>query len=71
MAKKPSNLLAGLTNAKTRTFVILFGAIIVIGVGVAVMRGGQENTDVLSKQGSQAVGVPPQIKSTPGSIVSQ
>lgn len=71
MAKKPSNLLAGLTNAKTRTFVILFGAIIVIGVGVAVMRGNQESNDVLSKQGSQAVGVPPQIKSTPGSVVSE
>lgn len=52
MAKKPSNLLAGLTNAKTRTFVILFGAIIVIGVGVAVMRGNQESSDVLSDRKS-------------------
>ncbi len=72
MAKKPSNLLAaGLSNAKTRTFVILFGAIIVIGVGVAVMRGGQEKEDVLSKQGSQAIGVPAQIRATPGSVVSE
>lgn len=71
MAKKPSNLLAGLTNAKTRTFVILFGAVIVIGVGVAIMRGGKESEDVLAKQGSQAVGVPPQIKATPGSVVSE
>lgn len=72
MAKKPSNLIAaGLSNAKTRTFVILFGAIIVIGVGIAVLRGGQESEDVLSKQGSQAIGVPPQIKATPGSVVSE
>lgn len=71
MAKKPSNLLAGLTNAKTRTFVILFGAVIVVGVGIAILRGGKESEDVLAKQGSQAVGVPPQIKATPGSVVSE
>jgi type IV secretory pathway VirB10-like protein len=71
MAKKPSNLLAGLTNAKTRTFVILFGAVIVIGVGIAIMRSNSETEDVLAKQGSQAVGVPPQIRATPGSVVSE
>lgn len=70
MAKKPSKLLAGLTNAKTRTFVILFGAVIVIGVGVAVMRSSGETEDVLAKQGS-AVGAPPQISATPGSVVSE
>lgn len=71
MAKKPSNLLAGLTNAKTRTFVILFGAVIVIGVGIAIMRSNSETEDVLAKQGSQAIGVPPQIRATPGSAVSE
>jgi len=71
MAKKPSNLLAGLKNSKTRTFVILFGAVIVVGVSVAIMRNSGENEDVLAKQGSQAVGVPPQIKATPGSVVSE
>lgn len=71
MAKKTANLLVGLSNAKTRTFVILFGAIILIGVVIAIIRGQQKPTDVLSKQGSQAVSVPSEIKSTPGNIVSE
>jgi intracellular multiplication protein IcmE len=69
MAKK--NLLSGLSNAKTRTLVILFGAVIVIGVAIAVTRGKKEGADVLAKQGSQAASVPAQIKSTPGSNVSE
>lgn len=72
MANTPSTrLLSGLSNAKTRTFVILFGAIIIVGVGIALMRGKREGSDLLSKQGSQAVGVPSEIKTTPGGAVSE
>jgi len=71
MAKKSINLFANVKNAKTRTFVILFGAIIVIGIAVAITRNRSANQDPLSKQGSQAVAVPTSIQSTPGSTVSE
>ncbi|MBN9287061.1 MAG: hypothetical protein BGO43_11800 [Gammaproteobacteria bacterium 39-13] len=71
MANKPQNLLAGLSNSKTRTFVILLGAIIVVGVIVAIVRSKQTPEDVLSKQGSQAVPVPADIKATPGNVVPE
>lgn len=71
MAKKP-NMLSGVSNARTRTFIILFGAIIAVGVGFAFMRGKQNvGGDVLSKQGSQSIGVPTEIKATPGGAASE
>lgn len=70
MPPKTKNLLAGLTNAKTRTFVILFGAIVIGGVAIAFMNKKNEGSDVLSKQGSQATTVPTKIKATPGGIVT-
>ncbi len=71
MANKPQNLLAGLSNSKTRTFVILLGAIIFVGVVVAIVRSKQAPEDALSKQGSQAVPVPADIKATPGNVVPE
>ncbi len=71
MAKKPANLLSGLSSSKTRTFVILFGAVIVIGVLVAYLRRDKGPEDVLSKQGSQALAVPADIRATPGSVVPE
>lgn len=71
MAKK-LNLLAGLSNAKTRTFVILFGTVIAAGIAIAVMRSGNNSaTDTLAQQGSQTVAVPSSIRSTPGSVVPE
>lgn len=70
MPPKTKNLLAGLTNAKTRTFVILFGAIVIGGVAIAFMNKKNAASDVLSKQGSQATTVPTKIKATPGSVVT-
>lgn len=69
MAKKTS-LLSGLSNAKTRTFVILFGAIIIVGVAIAISRGKKADEDVISKQASQTVGVPSSIRATPGATVA-
>lgn len=71
MAKKQSNIISGLTNAKTRTLVLLFGGIIVIGVVIAVMRSKSTAGNALSKQGSQSIGVPSDINAIPGSVVSE
>ncbi len=71
MAKTSSNLISGLSNSKTRTFVILFGAVIVVGIGIAVLRGGKKSEDMLSKQGSQAIAVPSSIRATPGNAVPE
>lgn len=65
------NLLASFTNAKTRTFVLVFGAILIIGIGIAISRGGNKKEDILSKQGTQAAGVPNELRATPGSAVSE
>ncbi|MBS0286292.1 MAG: hypothetical protein JSR17_03300 [Proteobacteria bacterium] len=71
MAKNTANLLKGLSNSKTRTFVIIFGVIILIGIIIAVVRGRHEASDVLSKQGSQVLAVPADIKATPGTNVPE
>ncbi|MBS0289055.1 MAG: hypothetical protein JSS07_03325 [Proteobacteria bacterium] len=71
MAKKPSNLFAGLSNSKTRTFVIIFGVIIAIGVAIAIMRGKDTGEDILSKQTSQVLAVPTDIKATPGGSTTE
>ncbi len=64
--------MAGLSNAKTRTFVILFGTVILAGVGIAIMRSGNNGpADNLSKQGSQTAEIPSSIRSTPGSVVPE
>lgn len=60
-----------LSNAKTRTFVILLGSIVIVGIVIAVMQGTQDTRSELAKQGSQAVAVPSEIQSTPGSVVSE
>lgn len=70
MAKKP-NVFSGLSNARTRSIVILFGAVIVVGIGIAFLRGNNEGADFLSQQGSKTVSVPSEIKSTPGGAVSE
>lgn len=70
MAKK-LNLLSGLSNARTRSIVILFGAVIAAGVAIAFLRGNSEGADILSQQGSKTVAVPSEIKSTPGGAVSE
>ena len=71
MAKTPGKLLAGISNSKNRTLVILFALVIIIGIIIAVTRGKKEGSDALAKQGSQAASVPSDIRSTPGSIVSE
>lgn len=69
---KTTNLLSGLSNTRTRTFVLLLGSVIVLGILVAVFRSrGHGPSDELAKQGSQTVGVPSTIKATPGTVVSE
>lgn len=70
MAKAKNALMTTLSNTKSRTFLILFGAVVVVGVGLLVFGGSEEQEDILAKQGSQTVGVPSNIKSTPGGVVS-
>lgn len=71
MAKNASGLLAGLANARTRTFIIFFGAVVIIGLAIAIFRSGKNEEDPLAKQGSQAVAVPSTIKATPGNVVPE
>ncbi len=71
MAKKPANLLSGLSSSKTRTFVILFGVIIFIGILIAYLRRDKGPEDVLAKQSSQALAVPADIRATPGSVAPE
>lgn len=66
-----SSLFSGLANTKARTFVILFGAIIAVGVGIAIFRGNKDTQDSLAKQSSQTVAVPSSIKATPGNVVPE
>jgi hypothetical protein len=70
MAPKSKNLLVALSNAKTRTYVLLFGIIIIIGIAIAFLNRGNNTSSALSQQGSQATTVPSRISSTPGNIVS-
>lgn len=71
MPIKPQKLLSALSNAKTRTFVILFGAVIIVGIGIAFMNKSDEASDALAKQGSQATSVPGQIRATPGAVTTE
>lgn len=70
MASILDPILKKLSNAKTRTFVILLVSLIVVGVIIAVVQGTGDSESDLAKQGSQAVGVPSALRSTPGSVVS-
>lgn len=69
--QKTQNLLKGLTNAKTRSFVILFAAIILIGIAFAFLQNKQNPSDIFSKEGSQTISVPSEIKAVPGSAASE
>lgn len=71
MAFKLPNLTKKLSNAKTRTLVILLGGIILLGIIIAVVRGTGGAQADLAKDGSQAVGIPSELRSTPGSVVSE
>lgn len=71
MPKKAFSLSASLSNAKTRTFVLLFGLVIILGVALAMLRSSKNQSNILEKQASSAVAIPSQIKSTPGSTVSE
>jgi len=70
MAKAKNALMTTLSNTKSRTFLILFGAVVLVGVGLLVFSRSDDQEDILAKQASQAVGVPASIKSTPGGVVS-
>lgn len=70
MAKTPK-LIARLSDSKTRTFVIFFGVVLIIGIIFAFMNRGKEQSDTLAQQGSQAVGIPSDIKATPGQAATE
>lgn len=63
-------MLITLSSAKTRTFVLLFVIVLVIGIVIAFMNKETSTSDTLAQQKSQTTSVPSRIKATPGNIVS-
>ena len=70
MPIQTKKLLTSLSNAKTRTFVLLFAILLFIGIVVAFLNKGGDTNSVLSQQGTETPAVPTQIKATPGNVVS-
>lgn len=70
MPSQSKSLMSKLSNTKTRTFVLFFGALLLGGIVIAFGNRGSTEGDPLAKQGSIAASAPSQIKATPGSIVS-
>lgn len=70
MPAKPKNLLTTLSSAKTRTFVLLFVIILIIGIIIAFMNRESGGGDALAQQKSQTTSVPTRITATPGNVVS-
>lgn len=70
MPVKSKNMLTTLSSAKTRTFVLLFVIVLIIGIIIAFMNKGASSSDALAQQKSQSTAVPSRIKATPGNIVS-